>query len=156
MSGSRGKGQPTKLTPELQQKFIDALAAGNYLRVAANYAGITYTTFYRWLEKGKTIGSGPYHEFCDAVEKAQADSEVARIERIIKAAKTGIWTADAWYLERRYPERWGRHLHEMTGKDGEALPPLSNITVFLPDNGRTREDPEAADTDAAPESETAD
>jgi transposase len=117
----RGRGQPTKLTPERQQKFIDALSAGNYLEVAAHYAGISHTTFYRWMEQGKEQSSGQYHEFCAAVKKAQIDSEVARVARITQAASQGTWTADAWYLERRYPERWGKQVHEITGRDGGPM-----------------------------------
>ena len=33
-------GRPTKLTPEVQKKIVDALSAGNYFEVACEYAGI--------------------------------------------------------------------------------------------------------------------
>ena len=30
------------------------------------------------------------------------------LNRIAAAARAGVWQADAWGLERRFPERWGR------------------------------------------------
>jgi hypothetical protein len=64
----------------------------------------------------------PFAEFADAIQKAQADAETRNVALIAKAAQDGTWTAAAWWLERKYPERWGRkERHEVTGKDGGAL-----------------------------------
>jgi transposase len=99
-------GRRTKLTPELQSKIAGAIAAGNYHEVACALAGVSTSTFYAWLEKGRA-GKSPYVEFLEAVKKAEAAAEVKRIQIITKAADTD-WKAAAWYLERRYPERWGK------------------------------------------------
>ena len=52
MSKARG-GRPSKLTPEVQEKIVTAIRAGNYAQVAAVYAGIGERTFYRWMERGE-------------------------------------------------------------------------------------------------------
>jgi hypothetical protein len=100
-------GRPTKLTPEVQKKIVDAIRAGNYMETAAAYAGISKDTFYRWLKRGARAKSGIYKNFHDAVEKALAESEVRDVMIIANAAATD-WKAAAWRLERKFPERWGK------------------------------------------------
>lgn len=100
-------GRPSKLTPELQERIISAIRAGNYMETAAAYAGISKDTLYRWLKQGARAKSGPYKRFSDAIAQAMAQSEVRDVAVIHKAAETE-WTAAAWRLERKYPERWGR------------------------------------------------
>lgn len=96
----------TKLTKELQDRITSVIAAGNYLEVAYRLAGVSHETFYRWLRLGEQ-GRRPYSEFYEAVKKAEAAAEAKRILVIQKASEEN-WQAAAWYLERRYPERWGR------------------------------------------------
>jgi hypothetical protein len=100
-------GRPTKLTPEVQKKIVDAIRAGNYMETAAAYAGISKDTFYRWLRRGARARNGIYKNFHDAVEKALAESEVRDVMIIANAAATD-WKAAAWRLERKFPERWGK------------------------------------------------
>jgi transposase len=129
-------GRPTKLTPQVQARIVQAIVGGNDITVAAAYAGIGKTTFYEWLERGRKEAARlaassrakpkdsetPFAEFADAIQKAQADAETRNVALIAKAAQDGTWTAAAWWLERKYPERWGRkERHEVTGKDGGAL-----------------------------------
>lgn len=86
--------------PEVTRRILEALKVGNTRRTAAAYAGLDHATFYRWLEKDS--------DFCDAVEKAEADAEVWHVTNIRKAAGDGTWTASAWWLERRRHEDWKR------------------------------------------------
>lgn len=112
----------SKLTPETQKKIVDAIAEGNYLETAAAIGGVTYTTLNNWMKKGEAASSGAYVEFLEAVKRAEAEAEALRVSRISKAGKDGNWQADAWYLERRYPDRWGKRIQqEVTGKDGGPL-----------------------------------
>lgn len=68
------RGRPCKLTPELQKRLCDAIAAGNYYEAACGYAGIDYTTFRRWMERGEKATRGKFCDFCQAVRKAEADA----------------------------------------------------------------------------------
>jgi len=114
-------GRPTDLTPELQEKIVQAIKAGNYIETASAYAGINKTTLYDWLKRGSKETDGIYVEFSNAVEKALADAEVRDVAIIAKAADT-YWQASAWRLERKFPKRWGRKDRlEHTGKDGEPI-----------------------------------
>lgn len=113
-------GRPSKLTPDLMAKVLDALRAGNYIETACAYAGIGTTTYYRWMEQAEDDKADDiYREFRDAVAQARAESEVRNVALVQRAANEGTWQASAWFLERSYPRRWGRHdRHEVTGADG--------------------------------------
>jgi transposase len=112
----------TKLTPEVQDKIVSALRAGNYQETAANFAGISKPTFYGWLERGRNEPDSIYSVFLDAVEKAKADAEVRDVALIDKAAHDGSWQAAAWKLERKFPQKWGRvNRTEISGPDGAPV-----------------------------------
>ena len=111
-------GRPTKLTPEVEEKIVSLVRAGNYPEVAAQAAGIDPRTYYRWMEKGEN-GTAPYGQFRHAVKEAQAAAESHAVTIIRKAAMDGSWQAAAWFLERSKAERWRRKENvELTGKDG--------------------------------------
>lgn len=115
-------GRPTKLTPERAKIIADAIAAGNYYETACALAGVDYTTVRKWIQKGEKAQKGALFEFVKAVKKAEAFAEAERIKRIREAAKEGNWQADAWWLERRFPERWGRkERQEISGPGGGPI-----------------------------------
>lgn len=104
----------SKLTPEKQSELFTLIAGGNTNESAAALAGISSSTFYDWKARGEKAKSGKYREFYETIKRAEALAEAKRIE-IIRNAMEGKgkfdqpnWTAAAWYLERRWPERWGR------------------------------------------------
>jgi transposase len=102
----RGPGQPTKLTPETQEKILAAVRAGNYLETAAAFAGISKKTLYQWLQRGaRTRTWTIYRAFSEALAEALAVAEVADVANVARAAKDGQWQASAWRLERKFPDR---------------------------------------------------
>lgn len=104
-------GRPTKLTPEVQQRVLQAIAGGNTRKDAAAYAGISITTLEDWIGRGRGRGHRPAHAvyvaFVDAIEKAEAQAVVRNVAIIQKAA-ADTWQAAAWWLERRRPQDWAR------------------------------------------------
>ena len=110
MSGPRFSlcemARPTKLTPEVQRRIVEAISGGNYAVVAAEYAGIGQATFYAWLEKGRA-GRQPYAEFLAAVKEAEAQAEALAV-KAVRVAFGDSWQAAMTWLERRFPARWGR------------------------------------------------
>jgi hypothetical protein len=113
-------GRPTVLTPEIQEKICTAIEAGNYMDIAAVYAGVPRPTFMDWLKWGARYnqaiekGDGKenpdhaiYGNFSYAVDQAMARSEIRDVVQIDKHAKKS-WQAAAWKLERRFQTRWGR------------------------------------------------
>lgn len=112
---------PLKLTPETQDRIVQAIQAGNYIEVAAQYAGVGKTTLYRWLQAAEDPDADDiYRDFRDAVESARSAAEVRNVTLIQKAANDGTWQAAAWYLERTAWQRWGRRTM-VTGEAGEAI-----------------------------------
>lgn len=118
-------GRKTKLTAEVQSKFLRAIRAGNWIETCCDYVGINPDTYYEWMKRGEKTGDGNaiYREFRAAVLEARASAEIESVARIRVSGQKGDWKADAWYLERSHPERWGKQRVEVTGKDGEPLHP---------------------------------
>ena len=117
-------GRKTKLDEKRLKKVVEGITAGLPYDTACALAGITYQTFLNWMRAGEAAGSGKFFEFFEEVKKAEAIAESVHIKNIKDAGKSGIWQADAWMLERRYPEKWGKKeqvKQEITGKDGEQL-----------------------------------
>ena len=93
-------GRPSKYTPERAQQITDALAAGNTRKASAAHAGIGENTLGDWLRR--------FRDFRDAIEKAEAEAELAHVATIRAAAHDGTWQASAWWLERRRSDDWGK------------------------------------------------
>lgn len=129
----RGAGRPSMFNEDRAEKLLQAVRGGNHLKVAAAFAGISYSTLRRWILKADDPGAPPeYVEFKAAVEKAQADAEVAALAKIQKASTEGNWHAAAWYLERSYPERWGKretNRVELVGGDGGPVRMVAGIEI---------------------------
>lgn len=119
----RRPGRPTKLTDKRAALILDALRAGNYLETAAAAAGVHRDTLNEWRHK--------FPDFSDAVEKARAEAEVGHVG-VIRRAAVETWQAAAWWLERSFPERWGRrdrHQVEHSGEVGITLAKLHELAA---------------------------
>ena len=115
-------GRPTKLTPDVQERLLSALRAGNYIEPSCTYAGITHQTFLNWKERGEHEQRGPYFEFLVAANKAMADAEIRAVAQWQQAMPEN-WQAVRDFLDRRHPDRWRKREEvQHTGKDGAALP----------------------------------
>ena len=102
-------GRPSKLTPEVQERICQAIRAGNYYEAACAYAGIHYSTFRKWMQKGETTKSGKFREFFEDVTRAEYEAEVRMVAQWQKHMPED-YRAIRDFLERRYPDRWGRRL----------------------------------------------
>lgn len=120
----RGRGQPTKLTAELQTRIAQLLRAGNYLETAAQACGVAAVTARAWLREGAAdVDAGRktrYAAFNEAVLKANAEAE-ARFALNISAAGVKDWRAAAFMLERKFPKRWSQRI-ETTPVDAPPNP----------------------------------
>lgn len=118
--------RPTKLTQELTDRICLAIRAGNYSKIAAEMAGISETTFYRWMSEAEEDDAPKQlREFRESIKRAEAEAEVASVALIRQAASQGTWQAAAWYLERKHGERWGRNdklRQEISGPSGKPVP----------------------------------
>ena len=114
-------GRPAKINENLIKTITQAVKVGNYLETASAFAGISRSTLYEWLRRGKREKQrlekndrarmkkeeALYVLLVDALEQAQAEAEVRDVALIGEAAKSQ-WQAAAWRLERKYPSKWGR------------------------------------------------
>ena len=107
-------GRPSKLNLELEAEIVELIKVGNYVETACGVVGNGgKTTFYEWMKKAKaSVRYNKYVRFRNAVEKAQAWSEARDIAIITKASEK-YWQAAAWKLERKYPDKFGRHKLEL-------------------------------------------
>ncbi len=105
-------GRKTKLTEEVVRKLEEAIAMGTPFRLAAKYAGIAESTLHDWRAKKP--------EFSEQLGQVEGRAVVTLLALIQKAAQED-WRAAAWKLEKRYPEEFGKQVHELQGKDGGAI-----------------------------------
>ena len=100
--------KPYKLLDEFKrQRLIDAIKLGSFIEHACAYAGITSRTFRKWRELADQEVE-PYLSLFEEIRLAESESILRRIGRIEKAGSEGAWTADAWILERKYPDKFGK------------------------------------------------
>ncbi len=99
-------GRPTKLTPEIQEKIVQALSIGNYRKDAAEYAGIDAATLYRWVLRGSREKDSAYADFRTAVLEAESRAKITAIGCITKAMRDGDWRAAAYWLDRKFPHQF--------------------------------------------------
>lgn len=128
-------GRRTKLTPELIEQAAKLISHGNYAQTVFQMLGIPESTWYGWLQRGReSERRNVYSEFSEAVKKAEAAAELRAVSGIVAAGRRN-WTAFAWYLERKYPDRWGRRdkiQQEISGPGGEPFyskPNLSRLSL---------------------------
>ena len=106
-------GRRAKLTPEVEEKFLQAIRLGCPIKDAAGCAGIGEATYHHWrmmAESGinpvskKRVNKATrerYINFIKRVKEVEGEATRAWLAVIEKAAKEGKWTAAAWKLERR-------------------------------------------------------
>lgn len=114
-------GRPTKLTKDVEEMIVSAIRVGNYAVVAAQAAGVTESTFYRWLDRGEKQQRGKYCEFRESIKRAEAEAQVYAVA-IVRRQMPESWQAAMTYLERKFPQMWGRRdRHEVSGTQGGPI-----------------------------------
>ena len=74
------------------------------------------------MEKGEADPDSAYGEFLQLVRLAEAAGEAANVKVIREASHDSKqWTAAAWLLERKYPDRWGKRDRITVGGDGQPI-----------------------------------
>jgi hypothetical protein len=127
-------GRPSKLTPELTERILDAVLEGAYLETAAQAVGINKTTLYRWLRRADDVEATAlehvdtdnpnvtladlydhidpaewvYLDFRHALKSAEAFAELELLRLTTRDHGGQPWQAYMTVLERRHPAKWGR------------------------------------------------
>jgi hypothetical protein len=137
--------RPSLLTDELQDRLVAMLRAGNVIHVACAAVGIDQRSYQRWMQRGGTGAKADarHREFRIQVERALAEAEARAVAQVARAAGED-WRAAAWWLERQFPDRWGRQLPRAADVADE-LPPVETDSVDELASRRTSRRREAAE-----------
>mgnify|MGYP001569389214 CR=1 FL=1 len=99
--------------PLLRAKILAAIHEGSYRYQACAYARVGYQVFVEYLKLDT--------DFAEQVKQAEATRAVASVSEIILHGKKD-WRALAWFLERKFPDDWGRSDKlALTGAKGGPL-----------------------------------
>lgn len=128
-------GRPTKFTPDVRRRILEAIRLGSTYDHAAAYGGLSDEGLRKWIRRGNDIAAQmeadeafvpndeemAFVDFVDQLKQAEGAAVHGWLAKIEKAATEGNWQAAAWKLERRYPHVYGRTVQEHTGKDGAPI-----------------------------------
>lgn len=107
----RRNGRPSLLTPDVQQRLLDAVSSGVPVTHATTFAGIGQTTFERWMQRGRDAqdladedqpvpaDEEPYRLLWEQVSRARSVVAVRNVAIVAKAAEGGYVTKER---TRRY------------------------------------------------------
>lgn len=115
----KGGGRPEAITPAKASILLAAFENGLNLKQALQHANVAKATYER------KRANDP--KFRDQIEAAQTKLIILAKAGIANKIRQGDATTLRWYLERKCPEEFGRHVMD---HDADALP--SNIRVVLP------------------------
>ena len=104
-TGKRRKGRPREMDYRIINKALRMIEKGNYEKQSVISAGINYSTWLTWKQKGKK-GIRPYDEFYEKVEQAKAVCETDIVDILNESIQQGNTGVAQWMLSRKYPKRW--------------------------------------------------
>ena len=93
-------GRKSKKTEKVVNAVLANLRDGLSIEASATQAGICRQTLYIWMKDDP--------KFAEMIDEAKDFSEAVILAQMrAKAEARQDWRADAWLLERRFPERYG-------------------------------------------------
>lgn len=137
-----------------KESFLENIRRGATATVACRAVGIPLHQFKTWMVRGNMllrqfyersdvlieevdtkIQGYEYIEFFLAVKKAEAYSEIDALN-IIQSDSS--WQSKSWFLERRFPERWGKKdniaiKHSLSSEEGEEKNDIERILENNPE-----------------------
>src|SRR5215211_1180929 len=131
-------GRPTKLDRARMEGIPQAIRDGNTWENAARLNKIGYRTIHEWRSRGRVDlendVDSPYAELVAACDAAEAEFEDELIQIVREAGKQDRrnWAAAMTFLERRYPDRYGRR--DTLNVDAEN--PLVTLNILSDPNVR--------------------
>lgn len=114
-----------RLTDEVHERIVAAVRNGCTYETAARCAGIAVSTFRGWMAKGSRDVDGPYAQFADAVQIAEAEAH-EKMSTALMAHAQGDYRAAVEFLKRRDPGGWGERKMVHVSDD-----PLPSVTLEL-------------------------
>jgi hypothetical protein len=126
------RGQPTKRNPLALKRILKTAESGLPLHFCAQAGNITSETLLQWRKQDP--------QFDQLLQAARLKAVERRWKRIEKAAKGTAqhppdWKADAWSLERVYPQFFGRPDLQLSINQSVSSGP-QNVVVIGPARAR--------------------
>lgn len=119
---SDGKvGRPRVITDEVQEAILRTIRLGLHQDRAAMAHGVSSATMRSFKRR--------HPEFAKKVKEAEAAAEESFLSRLLLHTDKQ-WTACAWVLERRWPERWAKRDQIEVSTKGEAQQLLDNLQAM--------------------------
>ena len=107
------RGRPTKLTPDIALGVAQCILDGMFRYTSGKRFGVSSTTFRRWMAMGRKFPDGIYGQFRTLVLDSEAEAERIIVKALLSLGKDGDSAALRFWLERKFPERWGRYRGEL-------------------------------------------
>ena len=135
------RGRPTKLNDELTNRIVDFINQGCDQKTACNLAGVPYSCFNEWKQKGSE-GKEPYAAFLSVISRARDEHKHLLIKLVMAGARGLLprpadWRAASWLLEKGWPLEFGDRPSVATEAIPAAPMPLT-LVLSMPD-GKKRE-----------------
>jgi hypothetical protein len=89
---------------------------GNYAIHACSACSVSNSSYYDWLRRGEldsVAGDDTiFSQFQHAIKEAEGKAVVFHMANIHAAAEAGKWEASMTWLERRFPDLFGKRIVE--------------------------------------------
>lgn len=100
----KGRGRPTKLTPDRHQSIVSKIRQGVPIEVVARASGVHPDSFYYWIERGEEDkrhdNRSIYSDFSDDILRARDELEAELAEKWKKIATEGLERIKQVYKEK--------------------------------------------------------
>ena len=108
----------TKYSPEIAESIAELVGNGVPYIHAAEAHNVHRNTYARWIKEKDA--------FRALVQAKRSEAIAERVARIRQAGQKGLWTADAWWLERQEPELF------MLRTKLESQAPALTLNLIIP------------------------
>lgn len=129
-------GRPKKdiTSPTFQDAFLEYLREGMSFKEASALVGASPQTLRKYVREGMQDVEGgrdtAIGEFAVEVNKAMAEAKHLRVQALNNAsANPAFWAAAAWWLERRYPQEFGRQDRVNMNMTGQLNVGISQVEI---------------------------
>lgn len=146
-------GRPLTLTDALAKELVGLLRLGLTQTDACLAVNLSRSTFYSWISRARDLSNTDPDpskltteelrllDFLDAVTRARSRAKADAVAAI-RDAYGSDWRAAAWFLERSFPDEYGRR--DTVAVEGDET---VEIRVLWPEDLHTYEEAEIIDVD---------
>jgi hypothetical protein len=122
-----GKAVERKMT--VGDRILMVVRAGNFPTPAAVACGVSERAFMAWMRAGREGKDEQFAQFYQAVKEAESEAEAVAVGTIMA---NPMWQAKAWFLERKFPDRWGQTLKVEQKVEQELEDAMERLRARLP------------------------